>query len=277
MAKAKAKIDAKVLNPNYAHGNNHVEYYVWKRKGKFDPKKKMPEGLDKRTGVCFSSLMSYIYKEKANRMHYKMDRDPGAAKIAKITEQQEKEWIKLCIKHKLLPNYVTIGIIKGGMTLDISDMNPSQLYMYLCSLRYIREEPGFVKSILYLVKEHNMHFFTAFVLASKVAIDSIGHHILDISRSMGDFYGEKTVNDLEQIPLHYMVGLFRYTRNPHKYDKRKITDNGSFNMNTTIGKICDVRHGFAVTALLKCNVRNVVTSTSDRTVKKRLKEFKKSI
>jgi len=271
------QIDEDIVNVNYVHGDNHVEYYVWKEKGKFDPTKPKKKGTEKYTGVCFSSLMSYIYKEDANRMHYKMENDPGVAEVAKTTGQQERRWIRLCIKHKLLPNYVTTDIIKGGMTLDISETTPSQLYMYLCALRYIREEPGFVKSVLHLVREHRMNFFAAFVLASKVAIEGGGHHILDVTKNMSDFYGGKTVNDLEQVPLHYMVGLYRYTQNPYKYDKRDITANGSFNMNTTISKICEVRHGFATAALLKPGIRNVIGSKSDKTVEKRLKEFSKSI
>ena len=73
----------------------------------------------------------------------------------------------------------------GSFDIEILDISPSLLYIYLVTARYVQEEPNFVKFLLSLMKDTGLGFFTSFGVASLACISNCGHHIIPVSKSYG--------------------------------------------------------------------------------------------
>jgi len=123
-------------------------------------------------------------------------------------------------KNKLLPSYFNLSAAEDGIfVLDISDISPSLLFCYLATFRFIREDPGFVRAMIYLVKTLEINFYAAFVLATRVCLTQGAHSIVSGIRPYMD-----RAKDVEKvsIKLSEIVGLRRFVRNPKKYDERPL-------------------------------------------------------
>jgi hypothetical protein len=238
MAAQKKKIDAKKVTKS-KHTNDHdVDYWLYKTTKKATTMPKNTPG-DHHKNICFSGLVGKIRnrKKKPNRLLYHMEDDKSIG--PKLTLKEKREFVKISRKHGLLPSYVKyewIGKEKMKLVLDITDLSPSLLYAYLCNFRYIREDPGFVRAVVYLINDKKMDFHIAYALCHRICLTFSAHTVLDYISQ----YMEETDPNKIEIDVKYMAAIYRYLKDPKKYDKRSVYDGGSFDCQDSIERACKV-------------------------------------
>jgi hypothetical protein len=251
-------IDKEIVNFEYVHTSNQAEYYLY-----YDTRKHVRRGFvskDPENEINYFRKKSACFREVLGIVYDKKKHGPGVNRICVIVRNHDeranpnltfgerKAWIKLAIKNKLLPEYISTKSIKKDpigqekvsvkVVLDISDISIAQLYIYLSTLRYIREDPGFVKSVVYLVNETGLDFYAAFVFASASTITYEGHHIIyNATRA----YGNRD-NDFRKVKFHlaHAIGIHDFVNNVSKYDSRKVQNvdrNSSWCCASTINNI----------------------------------------
>lgn len=209
-----------------------VTYYLYADAGKarrphrpLDPIKEF--AAFKLSGSCFSGLLRTTSlpsnNKKYNRVCYTLEwPKEGSYSYTELSTEERKSWVKLCKTYKLLPSYVTPATAEDGvLVLKLTDtLSPSLLYCYLSAFRCLREQTGFVKAMLYLVKEKGMNFYAAFVLASSVTVCSSGtiHHIGEWGRP----YMKDVHVDTILVFARSIVSLKRFLQNPSGIDTRTI-------------------------------------------------------
>lgn len=265
----KVKVDPKIVSSRYQHGGNAVLYHTLKKDEEMATKRLI-------NGACFSSLLGMFRSDKDHtHVCYKMEEDSNQE--VKLTKEEKYCWIDLCIKYGTMPDYITKeNIDKKLMTINSKDVSPSLLFVYLCCFRYFREDPGFIRAVLYLVNGCEMNYYAAFVLASRVCLNYDLHHILTIVRK----YSENVDLDTTTIPLHIIIGLRRFIADPGRYDKRTIYDakSGSYGYNEfecakRIEAISPIRYDCSIQDLFDSYIEKAITAKSDEEVKKMLDKF----
>ena len=265
------EIDRKIVNYKYKHTENHrVEYCLYEDDTDLSIiPKDFPEKV--RTDICFSFLHHEIANNKpANRIYIVLKDDKKAS--VKLTRHEKKAWIKMAKRYNLLPPYVNVTSIRTRkVVFDIEHLSPSQLYMYISSFRYLREDPGFVRAMVYLVEKKGMNFYIAFVLASRVCLNQVGHNIIDVARP----YANRANFDELKLHIKWMIALRRYSDNPKKYDERKMHYNGDdrwryFNCQDSIRKACKVEATCEIPDLYNDNLIKAIESDNDKVAKKYL-------
>jgi hypothetical protein len=316
----KVWIDTKMVNTSCKHLLNKVVQCVFKSDA--DPSV-VPEGFAKEhskrmvTYVCFSGLSGQIMNARANRMYTKLEvakpQEKNQASKIVLTSEERSSWLALAKEYKLLPPYInedaiedipekdqrevsdgnvtrSTTIASGEFIIDLKGLSPAMLYIYLSTIRNIREDPGLPRSVTYLVNEIGMNFFAAYVFSSMVVLNSTGHHILSAYRPYGlcketyqadlGTYTSKALNlrTLEKsirTPINQAIGLQRMVNSgPRKYDRRDLLKMGySFNCNTTIGKISKVRHLASFQELFDEDIIAAIMSENDREAEECIKKF----
>lgn len=238
-------LDPKMVSSSYPRGENNVQYWVYKDSRRHSwnsiqvPGDKNDLEVQKLIGnkygnVCFAGLRNVLTKDH-DRMQYKVVK--GSFKPI-LTPEEEKSWIKIARSNGLLPKYVVNKVAKTGiMVIDLKQkvMSPSLLYIYLSTLRNLREDKSFVRAMVYMVEEMNVDFWPAFVIASTVCMESSGHHIMNICRQ---YCSTPDVNKINNIFFKDIRGLYKFIQDPMKYDKRKVYDFTTFNCYKIINSIC---------------------------------------
>ena len=268
--KQKVIIDTEVVNNRYAHGDNSTKYCTFGEDSAV-------KGDNLTKGYCFSELLKMLGdNKKHNKIYYQMEEDEKQS--VKLTKAEKYKWVELCVKHKTMPEYITKDDIdKKIMIIDVNDKNitPSLIFIYLCCFRYFREDPGFIKAIVYLVTKCEMNYYAAFVFASRVCINYDLHHILNIVRR----YSEKFDVYKIKMPLNVIIGLSRIVNDPKKYDKRGPRDyksGGGFNQfrcASNIHDISKIKYDCLLQDLFDKNILKSIVSSSDETSQKYLDEF----
>ena len=317
----KVWVDTKIINTSCKHLINKVTQCVFKSDA--DPSV-VPEGFAKAhseemvTYVCFGGLSSQIMDAKANRMYTKLEvakpqKEDPASKVV-LTAEERSSWLALTKKYKLLPSYInedaiedipekdqhetmdgdvatrSIAIASGEFIIDLEGLSPAMLYIYLSTIRNIREDPGLPRAVIYLVNEIGMNFFAAYVFSSMIVINCTGHHILSAYRPYGlckDTYQAELGTyisealDLESIeksvltPIGKAIGLQRMVNNdPRKYDSRDLLKiGGRFNCSDTIGKISKVSYLASFQELFDEDIIAAIMSKDDKEAEERIKRF----
>jgi hypothetical protein len=284
-------IDPKIVSDKYRHADNHVEYYCYHEVGKSkrnspyipkDPEKEF--GARKITYVCFSQFLDIAARsareeskkevpKPINRILYHMMIDPSAC--VTLGPEEQRRFLELSVKHRMLPEYVTPDTLtedgeSGTMVLLLEGLTPAQAYMYLSQYRYLREDPGFVKSILHLYDEIGMNFYAAFALASRVSIDYTVHHFLTLQRR---YATKDSVNDVT-VPFSTIAGLRRFTYRPKQYDDREVGKSSySYEAASRIERICSIRTELKAQELLEPLVIKAFSALTDKTAKKYLDQY----
>lgn len=278
-------IDDTIVSMKYIHANNQVTYYCYHEEGKStknrpyipeDPVKEFK--ASKHRYVCFSQLLN-ILKDgggSINRVLYHMQVASNAC--IKLTLDEQRRFIELSVKHRMLPKYVTpdslISETEGKIVIMLEDLTPSLLYMYLSQYRYLREDPGFIRSILHLYDRIGFGFYAAFVIASRVSIDYTAHHFLTLQRRYGD--GDKNNVNNTTIPFSTVVGLSRFVRRPHDYDDRKLTSNkNQYEASDRIESICKIEEELKPYELLEPLIKRAVSGMTDKISKKYITQYLK--
>ena len=272
------EIDASIVSAKYKHGDNgdnSTKYTTCK--GDSIEKDK----LSLTSGYCFSSLLKMIHdnKESHDTVYYKMEENPEDCQVVKLTTEEKHRWISMCVEHGTMPKYISSDDIDAKiMKIDITSegMTPPLLFLYLCSFRYFREDPGFIRSMVYLVDKCKMDYYIAFVVSSRICMNYDLHHSLSVVRK----YGEKIPNISElEIPIHTAIGLRRFVNNPSKYDKRDIwsyNPNEGFNQfrcAQLIESICKTKYRCSIPDTFDHNIVKAVNSDTDEEAKKYINDF----
>jgi len=230
--------------------------------------------------LCFAELKNnkraVEYLNKSNRFVYFIKKNR-----VHIDDKDIETWVELCIKNKMLPSYVKKESIKEkAIVLDISSsikMNPSLLYIYLSSFRFISEDTNFVKATLIMTEKYKIPFLLSWVFASRAYIHNTGHSFADIGRISYLEDAEQFVKTAS-VPMVYLIGIKRYLKEPSKYDKRKIDDVCFFNAHSMIRA---AGSGFNKSILLK-DIKNehlhkLFRTRSEKSENECIKNFYKSI
>ena len=177
---------------------------------------------------------------------------------------------------------------KATFILDIKGLTASMLYVYLSTIRNIREDPGLPKAVLYLVNELGMNFYLAYVFASSIVLSSTGHHILNTQRDYGAFkqvYDSKAgyaytpitstqINETIKTSIATAIGIQRMVNDPNKYDKSNITKKaGYFSCNSTIHGISKVTYKALLRELFDDNIISATMSKTDTEANKYISKF----
>lgn len=249
--------NAAIFKRKYKLAKYNVEYYLFHERSKSlgetitiptNPKKK--KGVVALKHVCFSGLMRTFTASKLNRICYK-------PKVNKILKPKDiSRWIDIAKEGRLLPTYVKFEHLKKTFLLRCN-IPPSLLYVYLCTLRDLEEEPDFVRITSYLIKE-GMDIHAAVVAASSITINNSGHHYLGLSAS----YYKRPITSI-RVSLTNIFQLKKFLMNPSTYDKRSCTLLGNVNLfsaQNVIGKISVPEKAIPITDLFEENIVNMLSS-----------------
>jgi len=324
IVREKVWIDTKIVNTSCKHLDNKVTQCVFK--SDVDPSV-VPEGFAKDNSskmvvyVCFSGLIRKIIDTKeVNRMYYKLEvAKPNKLNPASefvLTPEERSGWLSLAKEYRLLPPYInedaiedipekdqkfeknnmvsdSVPIASGEFIIDLEGLSPSMLYIYLSTIRNIREDPGLPRAVLYLVNKIGMNFFAAYVFSSLATLNSTGHHILDVYRPYGlckETYQQasktytsepldlKSMEDALFTPIGQAIGLQRMVNNdPLKYDNRDMTKKsgsmGGFNCSNTINRISKASHLATFQELFDEDIIAAIMSKDDKEANECLKRF----
>lgn len=241
-------IDISKIDYYCDHLNNQVDYAVgYSDKPIEDMVESDAEHWTMINYVCFSGFGGYVSdytrenKKPPNRVYFLLTIHPEAQNL--LTDEQRARWITICKMHGLLPSYIKEenlsksstkkdgrrNDIHGKFFIDISDVSPTLLYIYLSTLRNLREDPGFPKAVIHLVDDLGMNFYAAYVFGSRIGITCTGHHILEVTRSYGERYPSKDAaehisgNVTASARIAYC--LRNFIREPSKFDSN-LAKNG---------------------------------------------------
>jgi hypothetical protein len=172
----------KLLNKKHKHGEHKL---IWKvSNSSFE--NKSPKIIKTARSICFATLKSWLNVNKANYLQVTFPLDNYPLKTLSKTEMIR--WISLAKKNKLLPYYVKptkiINIEKEEISTWFklrSIRSRQELYVYLSMIRHIKEDPGFIKCTLALIKE-GVDYFTALAIGDYFGVNFRGHDILDTTR-----------------------------------------------------------------------------------------------
>lgn len=285
-------IDPAIVSNTYTHAGNSVEYYCYQENDKsnlkavYIPADPITEfKAEKQSYVCFARLLEVVSASKKmvdgvtaqyNRVLYHMKTDERAC--VQLTLEEQKRFIKLSVENLMLPKYVTPDTLlndkEGRVVFMLEDLTPSQLYMYLSQYRYLREDPGFVRSILHLHDKMGFDFYASFVIASRVSIDYTTHHFLTLQRQ----YGNQTANEVQNVtvPFSTVVGLRRFAVNPHEYDKRTAMGTSSgYEASSRIEKICKIKEQLKPHEFKEPLVKRAFCAMTDEISSKYLEQYKR--
>lgn len=299
----KVWIDTNIVSTQYKHLDNRVVFDTFNDDG--DPSV-IPEDIKSAfkltpvISVCFSGLIGKIRSNKSNRMFYTMETCQPSNKggPALLTPEERVRWLAITKEYGMLPQYIdeemvkdVKGKAKATVIIDLRDLTLSLLYIYLSTIRNIREDPGLPKAVLYLVNELGMNFYLAYTFACAVTLNQVGHHILGIYRPYGlssekwdgkkYTYNQVSLDKLDQkikVPIKIAIGLQRLLNDPKKYDKRDyMSDNKIYNFDCTniISKISTVDYQASIQELFDDNIVAATMSKTDREAKKYINKFEK--
>jgi hypothetical protein len=134
----------------------------------------------------------------------------------------------------------------------------------------MREDPGFVRSVLHLHDVIGMNFYAAFVLGSRVSIDYTVHHFLTLQRQ----YASNNAIDNVTVPFSTIVGLRRFARKPHAYDKRILMNTShGYEAARRIERICKVKYEARPQELLEPLLIKAFSAMTDKTTQKYLDQY----
>ena len=229
------KNNAAVFKRKHKSSNYKVEYHLFRERNRSLGGLTIPDDVKKKKGlvtlknVCFSGLMGAFKadKKKLNRLCYK----PRVNKV--IKSKDVKHWIEIAKAGRLLPPYVEFEHLKKTFLLRCN-IAPSLLYVYLCTLRDVEEEPDFVRITSHFVDE-GMDIHAAIVAASSICINNSGHHYLSLNAA----YSERPVSSI-RVSLAHIFQLKKFLMNPSRYDKRScvlLKNLTAFSAQNTIGRI----------------------------------------
>jgi len=238
-------MDTSALSTKYAHSNTHsIGYELYQAKSTLLAdyhRAKKNKRCELKTGACFAGL----FREKNpsfNKVRYVAEKDPKMTEENKVnpmlTMDEVRAWIALNRRWKMLPRSVKFSSKKWEQQLivDLEKQPVNMTYLYLSVFRYLREDSGFVRAFVKLVKEQKVNHYIAMVIVHRYCHTFSGHSILSEVRG----YIEKPPTKDSTFDLKMARRLRLFVKDPWKYDKRSSMESqvgNPFNLQNTIGQI----------------------------------------
>jgi len=241
-----------------------------------DPAKITLKQIDKLTdkwskeSVCFTSIRGSIEK-KYNTLVYCFT-DENMADMAYLTTKEVRRWIRLCKYYRFIDKGISIkfGVKHPYVVIKFDSYTKNQLYVYLCSIRYLVEWPHYVRMVLAFY-DNKLPFYSAFMAASRIVINNSVHHILPVLRCYGERF-DKHVNIYNAtIPLNILIGLKLFLLDPKKYDKKSVY-NGSFSCERKLSdmhlSLRSLKTAITIKDLFTRELKLLINATDVETMKK---------
>ena len=227
------------------HSANNVCYGLSKEELKDLPdstdEEKIKKSMDiaKFNQACYSSLPGNV-SSKHRTVYTQMKFEDKLKKF--LSKDEMIRWLELAIEHKLLPEDFDIkkSLQHEGYIVAAFDINKTKLmsllYIYLSTVRYIKESPTFVRTVLTLVEDKKLDFFVAITAASYYCMERNIHHVVPISAGYPVPGPYKTA----QYALHHAKALRIFLDAPEKITgsaATTIVDGSSWNMFITLSSV----------------------------------------
>ncbi len=253
------EIDTSIVKNTSGCVAPQVKYTLYNEKGD-DIGSTIPKKSLKKNAACFANLLNELVKKDLNRIAYK----PGKIRT---TNEVAEQWIKIAQENKFLPQHVKPEDLKENFVLK-PEKNRNLLYIYLCVLRCLKEEPDFVRSVVHMVVDHKIDMCAAIALASPVTHNSGGHHFVDVRpRSYGS---SLNINKIK-ISLHHIIGLKRFLTHPEKH---MPSSNNRFSCQSMISSISSVKMQVSVRGVRNKHILAAINSETDEQANKEIAKFK---
>jgi len=226
------EFDEKLLRDiNMSAKSYDVTYYLFKtNKIPRNVTLKYIDALKKKRKVenaaCFSSIRYHIDKD-FNTLVYCLS-DINITDMSYLTTKEVRRWLRLCKKYGFIDKDISIkfGVKHPYVIIRFDKYTKNQLYVYICSIRYLVEWPHYVRFVLTLY-DAGLPFYSAFVAASRLVINNDVHHILTALR----YYGERFSNHKEifsaKIIVYNLIGLKLFLSDFRKHENKDVYT-GSF-------------------------------------------------
>ena len=176
----------------------------------------------KENNDCFAGLPKLLsMKSKAKYIRYVPYHDEHNV----LTDEERCQWVRLCQEAGLLGREVSAeeALDEGmGILFDIEDpdLYANRLYMCLCLLRWLKENPSLVKAALCLVEEGGRDFWAAVAFCHYKHANSLDQSILGYR---GPYFNSPfTKNSHRNLSL--VLRLHHVANNPSAFDQRQIKE-----------------------------------------------------
>lgn len=198
--------------------------------------------------VCFSSIR-YSIDKKYNALVYTLT-NINLTDMSFLSTKEVRRWLKLCKRYGFIGNDVSIkfGVKHPYVVIRFDNYTKNQLYVYLCSIRYLVEWPHYVRAVLTLY-DAGLPFYSAFVAASRLVIDNSVHHILTVLRHYGEHWSTHRALFDAEFDLRYLVSLKLLIFDFGKYDNHNVY-NSKFSCSSVLNKLKDASY-FATDITIK--------------------------
>ena len=171
--------------------------------------------------ACFSGIRGSISK-CYNSLAYVLT-DANIKYMSTLSMKEVRKWIRLCKNYGFIGKDVSIkfGVKHPYIVMKFDNYTKNQLYIYLCSIRYLAEWPHYVKAVLTFY-DSGLPFYSAFVAASRLTIDSTVHHFISVLKLYGEYF--TTHNEIFDagFNIRYLIGLKLMLSNFKKYDTYNV-------------------------------------------------------
>lgn len=220
--------------------------------------------------ACFSQFMSLYNKFKsvngrrANRARFmcKLDNHPNSK--LHLSRDELRCWVDLCKANKLMPDNIGDNFIENCIyDINFEDISLNMLYIYLCSARYVQEEPFFIRSVLHMVGDLEIGFFTSIGVSTKFCITNTGHHILGYNKDYSVMakapeLNNETVATFNEFNLTHVAKLANFVNGGDKGKplKKAQCRGGGFDLHLILNNLTLRSSPFCMTAVARKDLRH---------------------
>lgn len=238
--------------------------------------------------VCYSGFFNRLGK-KDNKDKKIYTETTTKTPSSGLTKKEVSDWIKICRTNGILPKYINISKsctknsiklkdFKYRMVLDLENQKQSLIYMYLDTFRHLRDDPGFVKAVLYLHNEMGINFFAAFVLSSHFNITASGHHCIQVTAGLYDQLNKPQVTSVKgEMNLKMVRSMYQFINNKEAKTGELIRNSVRWSCKNYIAEITDLDLIIPVKHLDHPLVEKIITTFDDKEAKKLHTKLIKSI
>jgi len=216
--------------------NKHINYSLYRENEQSadtlreTAKLKLVNNVKSDKAACFYSMRGLI-----NASNPKYDRVCVSIDIHETLSKKDAErWLNLCKEHKFLADYVPVKTVvdRGTSCIAIDQHTYNQVYIYLSVIRFLQDEPGYVKAAL-IFMDHGMLFIPAVLAAATISVGNSNHHFLKPRHCTGHTYKDVSKLNEGTVFVQGLVGLHRFINQHDKYNN-PATNGSYFNCNQNI-------------------------------------------
>lgn len=238
---------------------------------------------EKKKDACYSGFFSRL-KSKDNRITTSIEIQEQKYRLNK---DEAERWIDLCMENDLLPNYIAKQNLfdenfkKATIVLDIEEKFQGIIYVCLDSFRKLREDPGFIKAMLYMCDEKDVDFYIAYVIATHLNIRGVGHHILPFT--MSGYYDtwngvSPKVLKTDVLNLKACRALYKFIHDPEVNRKSIIGKTASrWKVNNHIKELAKKNLNVPIKHLNNSKVLDILHEFDEAKAEEMYKEFMEEI